>query len=231
MIPKQFHWVWVGSDPLPDPDKQWMSSWKGKHPDWRCLIWAEHPENIVLDGFEVRPLLPLANQRFYDGIGQWVHERAARAAKSDLVRYEIIARHGGVYLDTDVECFANIEEVLENVNLFRAEEWGPNYGNWMFGAAPNHPQMWTIVRELAAHLHSGQAEMNVLEATGPGYFCRQIDRHPDCVIYPHMLFNPLHAYNDPDQVTKWPEVSLANHRYDGKWYDRQKNNPPQEFLK
>ncbi|RYX80058.1 hypothetical protein EON83_30250 [bacterium] len=231
-IPRLFHFVWVGPHPFPAKDAAWVASWLPRHPDWHAILWAESPETLgehAPKHLDVRPLPPLVNRNLFDDIEKWVPSRAIFAARSDIVRYELIARFGGVYLDTDVECFQNIDSVLSGVRLFRAEEWGPSYGNWMFGAAPNHPQMWTIVRELAAHLKSHKAQMNVLEATGPGYFCRQIDRHCDCVIFPHMLFNPLCAYDDPGQVTHWPAVSLANHRYDGKWYDRTKNKPPQEF--
>src|SRR4028118_181905 len=110
MIPRQFHWVWVGPARLPAKDEAWMQSWRTRHPGWQCIIWAEHPENVSLEGFETRSLPPLANQRFYDGIEQWVTGRAVLASRSDIVRYEVIARSGGIYLDTDVECFGNINE-------------------------------------------------------------------------------------------------------------------------
>lgn len=231
MIPKQFQWVWLGPNALPPKDQKWMRSWGEKHPDWRCIVWAEHPENITLEGFEVKPLPPLINRKFYDGIEQWVTGRAALAARSDVVRYELVARYGGVYLDTDVECFAAIDEVLCGVNLFVADEWGPSAGNYMFGASPNHPALWTVVRELGPHLSGHKTALNAVQAAGPTYLNSRLRQYPDLVIFPHMLFNPLCAYDDPAQVTQWPACSLANHHYDGKWYDRVKNKPPEEFRK
>lgn len=229
MIPQQFHWVWLGKKPLPEKDQGWMRSWQEKHPHWKCTVWAEHPDNIEIEGFEVRPLPPLINQKFYDGIGQWVTGLAATASRSDIVRYELLLQ-GGVYLDTDVECFKNIEHLLSGVPLFVADEWGPCCGNYMFGAAPNHPALYTVVRELGPHLNSLQGAVNAVQATGPTYLNAQLCKYPDLVIFPHMLFNPLCAFDSPDKVTKWPEVSLANHHFDGKWYDRIKNDPPSEFL-
>jgi mannosyltransferase OCH1-like enzyme len=190
---------------------------------------AEHPENIHLDGFEVKPLPPLVNRKFYDGIEQWVTGRATLAARSDVVRYELVARYGGVYLDTDVECFQNIDEVLRDVRLFVADEWGPSVGNYLFGATANHPALWTAVRELGPHLSGHKTALNAVQATGPAYLNSRLRQYRDLVIFPHMLFNPLCAYDDPEQVTHWPPCSLANHHYDGKWYYRVKNEPSVEF--
>lgn len=235
MIPPFFHWVWLGVYPLPPKDQKWMRSWQEKHPSWNCILWAERPDlihepDVDLPEFEVRPLPPLINRKFYDGIEQWVTGRAVVAARSDIVRYELVARYGGVYLDTDVECFDAIDEVLDGVRLFVSDEWGPSVGNYMFGAKPNHPALWTVVRELSSHLNSHKTALNAVQATGPPYLNTKLRQHPDLVIFPHMLFNPLCAYDDPHQVTKWPECSLGNHHYDGKWYDRQKRPPAPEFL-
>ena len=232
-IPLQFHWVWLGSDPLPEKDQAWMRSWRTYHPQWSFNLWAEHPETVAalhLPDFHIRPLPPLVNRRFYDGIEQWVTGKAVLAARSDIVRYEIVAAQGGVYLDTDVECFGEVSQLMENVNLFVADEWGPSVGNYMFGATPNHPALWTVVRELGPHLTSHKEAINAVVATGPAYLNPRLRQHPDLVIFPHMLFNPLCAYDDPDQVRNWPACSLANHHYDGKWYTREKNKSlPVEF--
>ncbi len=229
MIPKQFHWVWIGPNILPEKDREWMQTWQTRHPYWKCTIWAEYPDQVALEGFETRPLPPLINQRFYDGIEQWVTGKAVLAARSDIVRYEVIARYGGIYLDTDVECFHYVDELLENVQLFVSDEWGPTPGNYMFGALPNHPALWTTVRELGPHLASHEGALNALQATGPDYLNERLRPYGELVIFPHMLFNPLCAFDDPAQVTNWPACSYGNHHFDGKWYDRVKNVPPPQF--
>ena len=234
MIPKVFHWVWIGDEALPEKDLAWMGSWLRYHAGWNGVVWAEYPEKVwpvvaSWPRWSVQPLPPLVNQKFYDEIERWVTGRAVLASRSDIVRYEVIARHGGIYLDTDVECFAPIEGVLENVRLFVADEWGPASGNYLFGGVPNHPALWTTVRELGPHLNAHEEGLNACVATGPPYLNSRLQGHPDCVVFPHMLFNPLCAFDDPEQVTSWPAVSLANHHYDGKWYERTKNVPPIEF--
>lgn len=234
MIPHIFHWVWLGQNPLPEKDRGWMQSWRTHHPGWRFVVWAQHPELIDLEGFEARPLPPLVNQWSYDNIERYVHERSVIAARSDLIRYEVVLE-GGVYLDTDVECFANIEARLDGVSLFVSDEWGQaqgNGGNYMFGAAPNHPAFYTVVRDLEFHIKSKKGVASVLDVTGPNYLNNQLWKYRDqLVVFPFMLFSPLCYWNDPAQVEVWPTVTLANHHADGKWYDRQKSPPPPQFLK
>src|SRR5690606_18209558 len=77
--------------------------------------------------------------------------RGKLAARSDLIRYELVARMGGVYMDTDVRCLGNIDRLMVGVRLFVCDEGRPPracVGNYGFGATPNHPAMWTVVREL-----------------------------------------------------------------------------------
>lgn len=229
MIPKIFHFVWIGPEPLPRQDMDWLDSWARLHNDWQCLVWSDRSDLEVPDGFEVRPLPVLLNQRFYGGIEQWVPGPAAVASRSDIARYEIVAQYGGIYVDTDVECFARIDDLIQPVSLFVADEWGPNPGNYLFGARPGHPAMWAVVRELGPHLLGLKGVANAVSATGPLYFNSRLESHPDLVIFPHMLFNPLCPHHDWRQVTEWPACSRANHHFDGKWYYQEKHEPPPEF--
>lgn len=235
MIPRLFHWVWLGPNLLPPRDQKWMRSWREKHPSWRCILWAERPELLdvsdeALPDFEVRPLPPLVNRKAYDSIEKWITGRAAVAARSDIVRCEIIARYGGVYLDTDVECFKDITMLLEGVRVFVSDGEGGQPCNYLFGAVPNHPALWTAVRELERHLASGSHSGDPVLATGPKYLSPCLHSAPELVIYPFQLFNPLHPEVNPTLVTQWPPCSYGNHHFDGKWHDGVKNKSlPPEF--
>ena len=41
MIPKIFHHVWVGSNPMPEKEIKYIESFRRHHPDWEFMFWIE----------------------------------------------------------------------------------------------------------------------------------------------------------------------------------------------
>lgn len=240
MIPRVLHFIWVGGSTI--PDKLWANvlSWRRYHPGWRIILWSDAPEKQpVTDGalrvVECRPIPALVNEPVIPvldklaGRGKW-------AGRSDLIRYELVARYGGVYMDVDVVCLGKIDQLLENVRLFVCDEVGFNgtgaaVGNYGFGAHANHPAMWTVVRELPDRIRAARAGANLVEISGPVYLNQQLGKYDDLVIFPWRLFCPLPPQMDEAEVTEWPACSVANHNFEGTWYDRQKVAPSPSFLK
>lgn len=243
----RLHQVWMGEKKMPECFVTWAETWRREHPGWDFTLWAEHPDIIprVEPWTAVEALPPLINGHLFKELPELVTNRPMIAAKSDLVRYEIVARYGGIYIDGDVECFQSVRELVDGVRLFCADEYGPTAGNYCFGAEANHPAMWTVVRELQHRFYAakdldkksrkeGSREnrlpVNPVYLCGPNYLNEQLRKHPDLVLFPWPLFNPLSAWDDYKLVRFWPETAYANHHYYGTWYDREKKTPPKEFM-
>ena len=92
--------VWLGPDPLPAEFEPFLESWRRHHPDWELKLWGE--DNLPAD---------LRRAEVYDTERQPV-ERA------DILRLELIWRFGGVYVDTDFECYRPIDELIEGADFF-----------------------------------------------------------------------------------------------------------------
>ncbi len=105
-IPRLFHRVWVGPEEMPALFARFGATRLEHHPRWEMRLWtdADLPA-LGLDGFagRTRTLSELLN----------------------LMRYEILARHGGVYVDTDFECLRSIEPLLRGVDAFAALDMSP----------------------------------------------------------------------------------------------------------
>jgi len=122
MIPKVIHYCWIGGKPLPAKMKACIASWRRLMPDAEIREW---------------------NESNYDFRQVPFMDEAYRAKKwgfvPDYARLDIIYRHGGIYLDTDVEMLKPLDAFLENrafCGFENAER--VNFGQ-VFAAEPGHP--------------------------------------------------------------------------------------------
>ena len=104
MIPKIIHYCWFGGNPKPKMAEKCIESWKKYCPDWQIIEWNE-------DNFDVNR----------NGYTKMCIEQRKYAFLSDYVRLFVVAEHGGVYFDTDVEVIKSLEPLLENEAFFGFE--------------------------------------------------------------------------------------------------------------
>ena len=70
-----------------------METWRRMHPDWDYRLWTE--ANLPRD---------FTNQHLID-------EEQSYPAMSDYIRYELLFRFGGVYIDADSYCLRPIDDL------------------------------------------------------------------------------------------------------------------------
>ena len=95
MIPRIIHYCWFGRSPMPELALKCIDSWHQHMPDWEYKLWNE-------DNFDI-------NQNTY---AKEAYEAGKFAFVSDYVRLWALVKEGGVYLDTDVEVFKSLEDLL-----------------------------------------------------------------------------------------------------------------------
>lgn len=105
MIPKCFHFIWVG-DETRRPDNC-IRTWQEAHPDWELRLWG----NAELEGrnwINARHMAEMA-PRELNGV-------------ADLMRWEILLEHGGLVFDTDSVCLRPLEDYLLDCEAFACWE-------------------------------------------------------------------------------------------------------------
>ena len=105
-IPKIIHYCWFGGNEKPTLAVKCMKSWKKYCPDYQIIEWNE--ENYDISA------CPLYVRQAYEA-KKW-------AFVTDYVRLDVVYRHGGIYLDTDVELRKPPDELLEYPGYFGFEE-------------------------------------------------------------------------------------------------------------
>jgi mannosyltransferase OCH1-like enzyme len=151
-IPRTFHQIWLGNRPIPDRYQRWTQRWLELNPGWTLKLWND--ENLP----------QIINRAEFDA-GEKM------AAKSDILRYEICARYGGVYIDTDFEPLRPIEPILAGIRSFQADELDDRPCNAILGCVAGDPFYRKVVESLPASIRRGG---DIVETTGPAFIKRVI---------------------------------------------------------
>jgi hypothetical protein len=101
MIPKIIHQIWIGDKPAPN---NWMNSWKNKHQEWKYILW-DNEKIKTLDIINKKQFNFYWNQKRWHGV-------------SDILRYEILYKFGGVMPEGDHECINPIDELFNEGDCF-----------------------------------------------------------------------------------------------------------------
>ena len=166
-IPRILHRIWVGPEPMPPDFELYGERWALMHPDWEQRLWTEDnlPDDVTRREVLNRNRIP--------------------AERADVLRYELLARYGGVYVDADMEPLKPIDELLEGHDFFIGELKPGRINNAVFGAVPNHPILADATREATFMVYDDPQQAPIDEiktATGPLFFAKMVDRHKDGIL-------------------------------------------------
>lgn len=143
-IPHILHQLDNRKDPLEEWTKDYIVTLKHWHPHWKYMFWdASKLYDLVKSDYLW--LLPTYN-------------KCSNIERSDLGRYCILHKHGGVYIDTDMFFLASLDQVIQRAphGMWLAHS-GPVFPtskpmltNYIMASPPQHP-FWLEVLNEAAH--------------------------------------------------------------------------------
>ena len=190
---------------MPEEFVEFGRSWLHFHPGWEMIHWNE--ENMP----------ELINQKEFD-------QSKALSGKANVLRYEILRKFGGVYVDTDFECFGSLEQHLRGVRFFVGDMGFGLINNAIIGCEAEHPAVALLIRELPETFRA-RANGKSLYQSGP-YFLTRILRTADlsewdAVIFPREAFYGYswahrYVFNQPFKRDDYPDA-LAIHHWAASW--------------
>ncbi|QVL57858.1 MAG: hypothetical protein KFB93_01910 [Simkaniaceae bacterium] len=113
-IPKVIHFIWVGPNPFPKESVENINSWISHHPDWTFKFWTDRRRPLPNKKME----LHLVSSFQFDELKHCFEESDNYAEKADLLRYELLYKEGGLYVDHDVKCFRTFAPFQANYDLY-----------------------------------------------------------------------------------------------------------------
>lgn len=191
MIPKKLHIIWVG-DESRRPNK-WIQTWIDHHPDWDVKIWGNDD---------------LANEK-------WICEKQIRILEkeqvwegvADIMRYEILYRYGGVYVDADSICLKPLDEQFLTPDfwaVYESEDHRKNLiANGYMGCVPDHRIMNQLIGSIKIRRHPLKkfvfrkfrfCTLRAWKMLGPALLTKTIAdcETSKCKIFPSETFLPTH---------------------------------------
>lgn len=192
MIPKIIHYIWVGNNPMPQRNVDLIASNARHLAGYDIRIWRE----ADLD------LTPLFVARAY-AAKRW-------AFVSDYLRFVILRDMGGIYLDTDMELFRPLDDLLQVPAFSGFNRDSSSIYCGVIGAEPQQPLMQQLVRDYDA-LPEG------VWPTSPDMMTATVKAHSEfeLVVHPFYLFYPVDEGKkaDPALLAK----AYATHHWDESW--------------
>lgn len=206
MIPKKIHYCWFGRGEKPKLAKKCIASWRKYCPDYEIIEWNE--DNFDLDR---------------NGYTRWCYDNKKYAFLSDYVRLVVIAEHGGIYFDTDVELLKAPDALMTNDAFFGFET--PEYvaTGLGFGSVSRGIAVMAMLAEYepfldGKHGTKGCPKLNTEALLRLGLTANgQRQTVADAVIYPTEYFNPYES--STGRLKKTPN-SISIHWYSATWMSR-----------
>jgi len=210
-IPKIIHVVWINGKiedcSVPDELKKYIVTWIAKHPDWKFKLWTDADVAKIT----------LNNQDLYDDATNF-------GVKSDILKYEIVYRYGGVYVDTDFECLQPLDIFHHCYDFYVGiQPLDTQYlqlGAALFAAKPGHPILKHVIDTMKK---SYETHEGAPAKTGPIHFTRAFFDIADTldtidVAFPASYFYPLGGYEKEINRTHWKNLgAFAVHWWGMTW--------------
>ncbi len=165
--PKIIHQIWSGiEEPLPKHFEILGETWKENHPSWEYILWDNDRMNMFI-------------QKFYPQYWNKYNGFKYNIQRWDAIRYLILDKMGGMYVDFDSESLKSMEPLIkdntccfsiEPAEHFVAHNLPLLINNAIMLSMPEHPFMKIIIKKVFEKYPDKQfrhRNLEILETTGP----------------------------------------------------------------
>lgn len=196
-IPKIIHQIWSGIDePLPEYFRILGDTWKEQYPDWKYELWDNSKMNSFI-------------QEFYPQYWDIYTKYPFNVQRWDAIRYLILDKIGGMYVDFDYESLEPLDKLIEGKSCCFALEPQSHcdmfkkrimFNNALMLNEPGHPFMKRIVESVFSYKRleydTSLKNMCVLNTTGPWilidlYEALEDEQKNEVYLIPHKYVTPF----------------------------------------
>jgi mannosyltransferase OCH1-like enzyme len=206
-IPKIIHQLWIGDKP---PPTKMMDTWRDMNPEFEYIRWTEDLIREKKLKFECK---------------KRIQEMDEINGKADIMRWEILWRYGGVFIDADSFCIEPIDDTLMNTQAFAGwehEELRPGLvATGTMGFPPDHalPRAaidWMLINSVSFE----KTKLKAWQSVGPGLLTKLYNTKVcnDMTVFPSYYFLPVHCtgqvYKGHGKVYAYQEWGSTKQNYE-----------------
>lgn len=162
MIPKKIHFIWLGKTVLKEEYKNFIREFNLIYDEYEIKVWNDDDvnfENIIPDYLKI----------YYED------NNFPIAFKSDILRFLIINKYGGLYFDTDFEPLKKIPDAFLQFDFLGGIQNNGEIAIGFFGSEPNNMLLEEVLKSIPdsieyAKLNSFYLPSEIYRITGPVFF-------------------------------------------------------------
>lgn len=213
-IPRIIHQTWKTKE-IPAEWLEYQNKVKSLHPGWEYRLWADEDN----DEF-VKKEFP----QFYP-----VYKAFPKnIMRADVIRYLIMYKIGGLYLDLDYEMLKPFQYADKELVLPVSRDISSRYkkrllGNCFFASAPGHVFWKHVIDDLQNKPPHVDNYLEVLYTTGPEFLSRVFyeGSYDDAILPERLIFHPSSPRNQR-QYNKIIQngISEGIHHASGSWREK-----------
>lgn len=206
-IPKIIHQLWIGDIP---PPINLMNTWKEKNPEFEYIFWNE-------EEFKKRNITFKCQEKIED-IEQI-------CGKVDIMRWELLYKYGGIFIDADSICIEPLDELIYKKNSFAGWEHEIVRPGLIaigtMGFSIKHP----LIKEAINWIYNNEVSQKktfkmAWQVVGPCLLTALYNTgiYNDIYIFPSYYFLPIHhtkkEYNGHGKIYAYQVWGSTNQNYE-----------------
>lgn len=216
-IPKVIHQYWTGG-PIPAEYLAYSEAWSAMNPGWARYLWSD--QALMIDD----PDTGLVNIDLWHRAEEFVAHGRQYQLRADIVRYELLYRFGGMWIDMDFEPLKPLDSWFHEVDGDRPfavwetqDEWA---ANGMMGSPKGHWFMRLLTDRLpqSARDNLGRTPSKI---AGPQYMTNlhREQGEPLKILGPERFYPYLWSdlnQNNARCRPPWPPECVAVHHWNNR---------------
>ena len=200
MIPKFIHHIWIGPKPFPSDYINFLTKWRLLYPDYNFVFW----NNELVESSNI----------ITDDIKKYYYSDCNIALKADLLRFKILEKFGGIYIDTDTEPLKRMSDDILNYNFFSGYQPNNEIAIGIMGSRSQESLVSfyidSVLENITKFTYNGKVSDEIWKISGPEFFTQFLNSYSNNPTYKFFEIQYFYPYDWWEMERKEENFNLTS---------------------